>query len=935
MSDSLQLTIDENAIVTAWNDQACAESSEPASHHAWLEKQLPSLLSKIATQVHGRMPLPYGYGLDHWEAGWDLNRYINDIEFLREETLKRLPQLSNGSTSKGSDQLLSNDDTHSRIMVARQRIRNAYKAAIEEVQRAAALSDSAQHSSHASNLLTSVVRSCQDAIIVMSPAGTIQTWNHGAEKIYGHKDRDAIGKHASLIIPSKRVTELHDLLRKTTAGEVVEPFDTVRVDANNRELAISVCGFPIHNSDGKLLGCATVERDISERTQAADALKRALAEAEEANQAKSSFLANVSHELRTPMNAIMGMTALALEEELTPVLRDYLETISESADALLVLLNDVLDLSKFGSGQFEIDSEPFDLSEVIENSIRSVSASAHTKGLELAFHIPTALPDRFVSDPIRLRQVITNLVSNAVKFTESGEVLVNVAGEPAGPASWKLRFSVRDTGIGISAEDQQRIFSAFTQVDESSTRRFGGTGLGLTISRHLIHRLGGKLSVKSEVGSGSTFQFELTLPVAADANQDTSALEMATRQFRDLNVLVVDDNKTSRTILSELLKGWEMKPTPAKDGSEGLEILREAVRDDKPYDLVLIDALMPGMNGFDMAEAISRSGELPTKTILMASTIDRLEFSELCKETGAAAIVEKPVSQSQLLDAMINATDTPVLQIDHATDKSLLSTPAIQKLNILLVEDTPANRKVVCSVLERRGHNITHAANGREAVDLFHKEAFHLVLMDVQMPIMDGLQSTEMIRNLERDRGTKRVPIIAMTAHSLKGDRERCLAAGMDQYISKPIDVTELIEKVENSVREVPHSIGPTKKPVNMSTSDKANSSVTINFDNALKRIRGDMELLRDMIQFFLEDYSGLVDDCKRAASASELPELQRSAHSLKGIAANIDATDLTSKALAIETAASEGRVATPEELADLEQTSHELAAVLQNYLAE
>lgn len=772
------------------------------------------------------------------------------------------------------------------------------------------MSDSAEDPTYGpvTGLLSAVMASCGDAIIACSVEGLIEAWSQSAEDVYGYTRSEAVGKTLDLIVPPERTAEIKRIADAATEGEATEPFDTVRVRRSGEAFPASVCAFPVRDDDGEYAGLVVIEKEVSGLVRSADELRKALSAAEAASSAKSRFLANASHELRTPMNAIVGMTALALEEEISPELRDYLETIRDSSDSMLHLINDVLDLSKFESERFELDETTFDPRELVEGTIKVLGAAAHAKGLELVCRVTPETPVGVIGDPIRLRQVLTNLVGNAIKFTAAGEVVVEVEPISIEKKRCKLSFRVVDSGIGISAEDQDRIFTPFTQVDGATTRRYAGTGLGLTITQHLIDCFGGELNVTSTPGEGSTFSFDLTFPLADEAD-DEAALAAAAR-LRGLSVLVVDDNEASRTALMEQFRAWEMKPTAASSGREALDRLADESQTEHRFDLAVIDALMPGIDGFSVAARIESDERITAKPILMASTTDRLEFSRRCAEAGAAAFVQKPVSQSQLLGAVVQATGAATL--GGETRQGLFQRPQVSPLRVLLVEDTPANRKVVQRVLTKRGHRLDMAVNGREAVDTFRIDVYDVVLMDIQMPIMDGFQATEAIREIERaaDRAAP-VPIVAMTAHTMRGDRERCLRAGMDGYLSKPLDLQKLIEVVEAHAAPGPiidrAAVTSAEKTTPILPDGEAKVGAA-DLSTALQRLRGDRGLLIDMIGFYLEDAPTLTETLRAAIDQQDLAEVQRAAHSLKGLSATFDAHAAVAAARDIEVASRDGR---------------------------
>ena len=636
--------------------------------------------------------------------------------------------------------------------------------------------------------------------------------------------------------------------------------------------------------------------------------------AERANQAKSDFLANMSHEIRTPMNGIIGMSELLSATRLTQEQTEQLTMIQDSARALLHLLNDILDFSKIEAARMELDLIEFSINTCVGDSAKLLATRAAEKGIELACRIAPDIPDQLVGDPARLRQILLNLAGNAIKFTEEGEVVIDVTlvqiGEPTG--GLQLQFAVRDTGIGVSPAAQAGIFDPFNQADMSVTRRYGGTGLGLTISSQLVAMMGGRMWLTSEEGAGSTFYFTAEFPVVTEQRARVPAQLDA---LENLPVLVVDDNATNRFIFEETLSAWKMAPTATDSVANALVALREAQQAGNPIKLAFVDVMMPDEDGFTFLEKMNADPALESPIIIMASSSAAPEERERAASLGAVRYLVKPVVQSELLNAVMEVfsdpesiqVETSVQEVEHATG-----------LQILLAEDGIINQRVAVGLLTNWGHEVRVANDGREALEALAQQAYDVVLMDVHMPNMDGLEATAEIRRTE-SASDRHTPIIAMTASAMKGDRERFLAAGMDDYISKPFEPPVLRELVNE------YAPGGDGRVVDASSAgDTPDAQVVFDLNEAEQRIPGGREGVRNMASGLLDECNGLTDSIRAALADGDVTGIHRAAHTLKGSAALFGAKRLTQAALAIESMGSSGELEGIE--AGLEHLQRELA---------
>jgi PAS domain S-box-containing protein len=788
------------------------------------------------------------------------------------------------------------------------------------------------------DLLRTLLDLLPDSIYVKDLQGRYLLDNIAHRHVVGiQRMQDVLGKTVYEFFPQELAARYDaDDQQVIASGQPLLGREEPHIEPTGRERWLNTSKVPLRNGAGDIVGLVCISRDVTDRKvfetkllqanaelernkqtlqATADQLRVAKEEADRANKAKSEFLANMSHEIRTPMNGVIGMTELLANTELAPQQREYVRLVEQSADALLRLLNDILDFSKIEAGKLELEAIPFQLRDVVGDTLQTLTARAVQKHLELAYHIPPDVPDGLIGDPGRLRQILVNLVGNAIKFTDKGEVVVDVALQSRADDRVVLHMMVRDTGIGIPLDKQKLMFKAFSQADSSMSRRYGGTGLGLAISAQLTSLMGGQMWLESVEGVGSTFHFTTVWELQSETEAGNAIAAEDVASLRGMPVLIVDDNATNRQILEEMVLQWGMQPLAVQGGSQALSELQRAVVRNRAFKLVLLDAMMPEMDGFTLAGRIREQKELADATLLMLSSAGpELDMSRV-RELHLARLLTKPVKQSTLLDAITTAVAGAGLRGTKAAEPIPRTD---HPLRVLLAEDGLVNQKVAVQLLEHRGHFVSLVTNGREAVKAWqdHPGAFDLILMDVQMPEMDGYEATAEIRATEAG---KTIPIIAMTANAMKGDRDACIAAGMDGYITKPVRAKQLYETIEQAALapspgtpgegrgegdferkaalDIPNHPHPNPLP---EYRERGADVAIFDLDQALS-YAGDMGTLRELVTIFQTEYPKLTAAMQAAIDKADAAELQRSAHTLKGSANVLAAGAVTKLVIDIE----------------------------------
>jgi len=741
--------------------------------------------------------------------------------------------------------------------------------------------------------LDSLIKNAPIGIVAIGNNDAVQMCNPAFERLFRYRQKDIGGRQLYPLLSAPEINAEIDTNRARLVQGQLTRVVSRRKRSDGTLVDVEAYAVPLI-IDGKMTGAVLLYQDITERKRAEEALLRAKEAAETANRSKSEFLANMSHEIRTPMNGIIGMTELALDTDLTGEQREYLGMVKSSADSLLTLINEILDFSKIEAGKLEFEQIDFPFQQSLAETVKVLGMRAHQKGLELAWRVGPGVPEYLKGDANRLRQILVNLVGNAVKFTERGEIVVEVEKESEDNSGIVLHFRVRDTGIGIPEEKQSMIFEAFTQADSSASRKYGGTGLGLAITTRLVDLMGGRIWLDSERGKGSTFHFTIRFGFADDVVEELHGADP--EALMNLSVLIVDDNRTNRVGMVEMLSRWGMRPEAVDSGEAALQALEKARERSRPFELVITDMQMPEMDGLQMIAKVRQYAAFRDLPVIMLSSSVHPDEVRCARGLAISAYLTKPIQPSELLDAMVAAIK-PAAAAGVSTRNQ--ETPVAKggaTMNIVLAEDNAVNKKLATALLEKHGHKVYSAENGREALALLERQVADVVLMDLQMPVMDGFEAIHEIRAKEQRSGGH-LPIVALTAHAMQGDRERCLEAGADDYVSKPIRVAELFAAIDRALKRK----APSHRSAPQQTRSSLEAAEVLDLHAALDRVEGDRDLLEELVRLFIEGYPAAMEDMRHALRDGDAHLLQRLAHTMKGSSANLGADRVSQAALALE----------------------------------
>ncbi len=763
--------------------------------------------------------------------------------------------------------------------------------------------------------------SAQDAIIIIDSSGLVTHWNPAAEKILGYSEIEILGEtlENTLVPPACRETYNSILSSWQKTGECdatgkCNEIIVLRKDGREINVEMSLSSVKLQEQ-WHAIG---IIRDITERKSMEVLLKKqteelintnqlllqAKEDAEIANRTKSQFVANMSHEIRTPMNGVIGMTSLLLNTDLTSEQIEYAETIRKSADALLLIINDILDFSKIEAGKISLEPSDFSIIELMEDTSDLLALKAHEKNIEFNYFIYRDVPNYITGDHGKVRQILINLCNNAIKFTEKGEVMVRIIREEEEENKITIKFIVSDTGIGIGKEQMSHLFKPFSQVDGSTTRRYGGTGLGLVISKKLAEMMGGTIGVESKEGAGSTFWFTAVFEKTIQPEEEFIAI---TEELKKYRILIIDDNETNRFILKEYLKVWGCRFDEAPGGIQALVKFYQACESNDPFEIALLDMQMPEMDGLTLARQIKMSPQLKGTILLLLTSMDR-RFDLLNQEPVFDACLNKPIKQSNLLNTLLTIIGKQRLQKEEILqDKGVKvkieeQAAGKNKYHVLVVEDNYINQKVALRILSKLGYSADSVGNGKEAIKALEMVPYDVVLMDIQMPEMNGFEATEIIRNSASRVLNHHIPVIAMTAHSMKGDREKCIKAGMNNYIAKPVKLDEVAQILEKELSLV--RLKNKNEHINLK---ETSYKEIFDWKNLLIRLDGDEEFAREILRDTIEDSN--IKNLRKHLEENNINELITVAHSMKGVYANIDAFKLKEAVSDIELTAKQKKL--------------------------